>query len=350
MTTGAGLARVLCVEDELHLLNDLQEELGVAGYEVRGATSVAHALEVLHDFLPDLVLCDVMLGNDDQVDGYALHRYIREQRPDLAATPFILLTALGQRKDLLQAKQQGVDDYLVKPVDYDLLLATIGTRLASVGRVQDTRGSRRDELLGHMRAIFAQLPGTVLLCDGANALLSANYQAQLLMQEHGLWRVDDKGQLEWPHATPASLQLLRRNMAEMSCCRVGERRVQSLEMSRASDNILLSLLKFDGDEGASAEQQLFALFVCSAQSRPVPEVETLRMLFGLTRAEARVARLVAQGLRPEAAADELNVSVATINFHLRNLFQKAGVTRQSDLVAQVLAAGWSLPEIPEVYS
>ena len=48
-----------------------------------------------------LVLCDVMLGDDDEPDGYFVHQHIRQQRPDLAATPFIFLTALGQRDDLL---------------------------------------------------------------------------------------------------------------------------------------------------------------------------------------------------------------------------------------------------------
>lgn len=347
MISGSGLPRVLCVEDQQSLLSDLLEELRAAGYDVRGATSVAEAVEVLDDFMPDLVLCDVMLGDDAQADGYALHQHIRQQRVDLAATPFILLTALDQRKDLLQAKQQGIDDYLVKPVDYDLLLATIGTRLASVGRVRDTHASGHETLLVRMREIFAQLPGAVLLCDGNQALLSANLLAQTLMQEHGLWRVDNRGRLEWPQALPASLQSMQRNIAEMSDAAVGERRVQSLEMSRASDTVLLGLLKLDDAAGASAEQQLFGLFLCSAQSRPVPDVESLRMLLGLTKAEARVARLLAQGLRPEAVADELHVSAATVNFHLRNLFQKTGATRQSDLVAQVLAVGWALPEMPE---
>lgn len=348
--TGPGTpARVLCIEDEQTLLADLHDELTAAGYEVRTASSVQQALDVLAAFVPDLVLCDVMLGCDEQPDGYALHRHIRQQRPDLAATPFVLLTALGQRSDILLAKREGIDDYLVKPVDYDLLLATISARLASVGRVRDTQAYNREDLLGRMREAFAQLPGAVLLCDGERNLLSANYQAQALMQERGLWRVDSKGRLEWPDALPAGLQLLKRNVEEMSEAAVGGRRVQSVEMRRANDNVLLGLLKLDGDVKAPASQQMFALFVCSAQSRPVPEVETLRLLFGLTPSEARVARLLALGSRMSVIADELGVSVATVNFHLRNLFQKTSVTRQSDLVVKVLAAGWSLPDLTSSY-
>lgn len=340
--------RVLCIEDELTLLADLQEELTAAGYDVRVANSVAQALAVMDDFTPDLVLCDVMLGSDGQPDGYALHQHIREQRADLSATPFILLTALGQRSDLLQAKRLGIDDYLIKPVDYDLLLATIGARLASVGRVRDSQAYSQSELLGRMRDVFAQLPGAVLLCDGESNLFYANHQAQTLMQEHGLWSVDQKGRLDWPYALPAALSLLKKTIAEMNQGMAGVRRVQTLEMRRANDTVLLGLLKLDGSEQAAARQQLFALFVCSAQSRPVPDEEALRLMLGLTRSEARVARLLAQGVRSEAVAEELGISLATVNFHLRNLFQKTGVTRQSELVAQVLAIGWALPEIADV--
>lgn len=345
MTSTAPL--VLCVEDEPHLLNDLQEELVAAGYQVCQAASVAQAQDVLRNTSPDLVLSDIMLGSDDQPDGYHLHEHIRNKRPDLAAIPFIFLTALGQRSDLLLAKKLGVDDYLVKPVDYDLLLATIATRLASVHRVQDAQNnsSQHPLLLDQMRKIFAQLPSAVLLCNGEGLLLYANFKAQSLMQEHNLWRVNSQGKLKWPKALPASLKLLQHNMTSMLTANTGEHRVQCLEMSFSSDNILLSLLKLNGITGAPVDQHVFALFICSAQSRPVPDSKTLRLLFSLTPSEAKVASLLALGHRPESIASELHISAATVNFHLRNLFQKMGVTRQSDLIAQVLAAGWALPDL-----
>jgi DNA-binding NarL/FixJ family response regulator len=339
MSANATPVRVLCIEDEQTLLTDLQEELRAAGYEVRGASSVEQALAHLQEFTPDLVLCDVMLGHDDQPDGYYMHRYIRQHRPDLAAKPFIFLTALGQRSDLLQAKRQGVDDYLIKPVDYDLLLATISARLDQVGRV---RNLGQESMIERMRDVLAQLPGAVLLCDEALALLYANHKAQALMQENGLWQVNANGRLLWPEAAPAAVQRLQHNVAELSAAPAGTRTVVTLEMRRPGDNVLVSMLRLD-----SGEQPLLALFICSAQSRPVPEFETLRMLFGLTRTEARVAQLLAHGKRSEEVARELGVSNTTVAFHLRNLFQKTGAARQSDLVGLILAAGWALPDLAE---
>ena len=340
--------KLLCVEDELTLLEDLREELCAAGYEVRTAASIAQAKVCLDQYTPDLLLCDVMLGGDEDADGYALYHYIRRHRPDLSAMPFIFLTALGERGDLLQAKRLGVDDYLVKPVDYDLLLATLSARLQQVARLQNTRRSGRDELAERMRSMLSPLPGAVLLCDGDGHLLYANHRAQNMLQEQALWRVDQAGRVIWPHAQTESVQLLRRNFQQMSAESGEQRRVQSLEMNNSADNALLSLLKFDCAQGSSEPaQQLFALFICNAQSRPVPEEKLLRMLFGLTPTEARVARLLALGQRTEDISQGLSISATTVAFHLRNLFQKTGVARQSDLVALVLAAGWTLPSLHE---
>lgn len=337
--------RVLCVEDELTLLADLQEELCSAGYEVRAASSVGAALACLDGYAPDLILCDVMLGEDSAADGYDFHRRLREDRPDLAATPFIFLTALGQRSHLLQAKREGIDDYLVKPVDYDLLLATIGARLAQVGRVRSAAPRWQDQQILRLRDVLAPLPGAVLLCDGNRTLRYANHKAQTLMQESALWRVNTAGRLVWPEATAASMQRLQQHFSELCQGDGAGRRVQALEMRSPGDTVLVSLVRLSADSSPDPEQQLFAMFLCSAHSRPVPDVETLRLLFNLTRSEAKIARLLAQGRRTEDVSSELGISLATVSFHLRNLFQKTGVARQSDLVALVLAAGWTLPEL-----
>ncbi|UFQ97182.1 response regulator [Pseudomonas wenzhouensis] len=341
-----GKVRVLCIEDERLLLDDLHDELRAAGYEVSVAESAQRAFEQLDAFTPDLILCDVMLGGDDAADGYAVLRHVREQRPDLAITPFIFLTALGERDDLLQAKLQGVDDYLVKPVDYDLLLATLAARLQQVDRLKGTRRNSRDEQAERLRSVLSQLPGAVLLCDGHGQLLYANQRSQHLLQEQALWRVNSAGTVIWPHAMAESVRQLHLNLQQMSAEPGEARRVQTLEMRNSGDNALVSLIKIDcRDAATDAAGQLFVLFICNAQSRPVPDEEALRMLFGLTRTEAKVARLLALGKRSEEVAETLFVSATTVAFHLRNLFQKTGVSRQSDLVALVLAAGWTLPNL-----
>jgi DNA-binding CsgD family transcriptional regulator len=59
----------------------------------------------------------------------------------------------------------------------------------------------------------------------------------------------------------------------------------------------------------------------------------MRRAFGLTAAEARAAGLIAQGLSPEQAAQQLNIAVETARSQLKAVFSKTGTHRQSELAA-----------------
>ncbi len=125
---------ILCVEDEELLLGDLVEELEDANYNVVTARNGNEALQVLKTVTPDLILCDMMMPG---MDGPALLKTVREDYPALNQVPFMFLTARCSRDDMIEGKKLGSDDYLTKPVDYDLLLATIESRLAGVRRMAE---------------------------------------------------------------------------------------------------------------------------------------------------------------------------------------------------------------------
>jgi DNA-binding CsgD family transcriptional regulator len=67
-------------------------------------------------------------------------------------------------------------------------------------------------------------------------------------------------------------------------------------------------------------------------------VEQLRGLLGLTRQEARLALLLAEGSELREAAESLGIGYETARSHLRSALAKAGVRRQGQLVAQVVAS------------
>lgn len=344
-------ACILCIEDEATLLADLLEELKAADYQVVAASSVEQALLQLKQRRPDLVLCDVMLGDNCSRDGYFIHQYIREQRPDLADLPFIFLTALGQRSAQLDAKRLGVDDYLVKPVDYDMLLATVSARLAQVERLRGyTRRNKQGGFLEHLQNIFSQLPGAVLLCDADGQLVYANPKAQRLYEEDAVWALNGSGRLSWPKVKAQSLQAFKQCAAELNAAPAGQRRALALERHDSVGAMFVSMLSMAPDTPTPPDSagKLLAIFLSCAQSRSLPELETLRLIFALTPTEARVALLLAQGLRSEEVALELGVSASTVAFHLRNLFAKTATGRQADLVALVLSAGWALPDLSTV--
>ena len=132
-------ARILCVEDEELLLDDIAEELEDEGYQTIKAHNGKEAIEILKHQTVDLILCDIMMP---LVNGLTTLKLIRERLPQHDEVPFIFLTAKATREDILAGKKMGVDDYLTKPIDYDLLLATISARLDQVRRIQETNEAR----------------------------------------------------------------------------------------------------------------------------------------------------------------------------------------------------------------
>src|SRR5690606_29630950 len=81
---------------------------------------------------PDLVICDVMMP---ELDGHGVVQTLRAEA-DTAAVPFIFLTARSDKGDVRIGMNFGADDYLIKPVVREDLLAAVETRLARAEAIE----------------------------------------------------------------------------------------------------------------------------------------------------------------------------------------------------------------------
>jgi two-component system, OmpR family, response regulator MprA len=116
--------RVLIVEDEPGIAGFVRRGLLFEGYTVNVAADGRAALTALRDTPPDLVVLDIMLP---EIDGIEITRRVRaaeaaEGRP---AVPILMLTARDEVPDRVAGLEAGADDYLVKPFDFDELLARV---------------------------------------------------------------------------------------------------------------------------------------------------------------------------------------------------------------------------------
>ncbi|MHA6688896.1 response regulator [Devosia sp. A449] len=130
---------ILCVEDEEDLRRDIADELSEAGYAVIEASDGAEALQQLAAQRPDLILCDISMPG---LNGHAVLQATQAEGGEHAGIPFVFLSALADPREVVAGKRLGADDYLVKPIDYDLLLATVDARLRQVARLRAQLGSR----------------------------------------------------------------------------------------------------------------------------------------------------------------------------------------------------------------
>jgi DNA-binding response OmpR family regulator len=130
--------RVLCIEDDSETATLIAEELIDRGFEVNVAYSGEDGLAAILRDKPDLVLSDISMPG---MSGFEVLARFTKLAPRFEQIPFIFLTALADRDNELRGRRLGADDYVTKPIDFDVLEAIIQTRLARAGR-GDTELSR----------------------------------------------------------------------------------------------------------------------------------------------------------------------------------------------------------------
>lgn len=114
---------ILIVEDNPDLAYGLRTGLEIEGYEVAVAEDGETGLARAKQWLPDLVILDLMLPG---MDGY---RVLRSLRDDGLEMPVLILTARGQEADKVLGFRLGADDYVTKPCGVLELLARVGALL-----------------------------------------------------------------------------------------------------------------------------------------------------------------------------------------------------------------------------
>ena len=122
-------ARLLCIDDEQRILDLLVEELRDHGFEVRGLTVSAKAIEEILAFRPDLVILDVQMPN---MSGFEFMAELKAL-PGGREIPVIVLTANDNMQDIFGS--EGVKGYFVKPVEPLKMEARIRQVLGLTGEI-----------------------------------------------------------------------------------------------------------------------------------------------------------------------------------------------------------------------
>lgn len=126
------MKKILVIEDNLEVRENLCEILELDSYEVISAENGKIGVEKALSESPDLILCDVMMP---QLDGFGVIK-ILNKNPKVNHIPLIFLTAKAEKDDLRKGMGLGAEDYITKPFDDVELLEAIEIRLAKAARIQ----------------------------------------------------------------------------------------------------------------------------------------------------------------------------------------------------------------------
>ena len=175
------MSRVLIIDDTEAMRDVISDILSAEGYEVTSAADGAAGLREAAALHPDLILCDIMMPG---MNGYEVLSVLRRE-PSTAVTPVIFLTGLGGPEDLRAAMNLGADDYLLKPVHANVLIAAVAARLTRSAAVRREAERRLQELR-------EELTRSLLPHEFLTPLTTVMGLASLLMEEGAIPARDTK--------------------------------------------------------------------------------------------------------------------------------------------------------------
>ncbi|NWJ47238.1 MAG: response regulator [Chloroflexi bacterium] len=119
------MVKILVIEDEEQIREEVMDWLQFEGYEVSGAANGRLGLEAIQREVPDLIICDIAMP---ELDGHDVLIEVRSNST-LNHIPFVFLTAAADHDAVRKGMTLGADDYLTKPFTHAEVLNTIRTRL-----------------------------------------------------------------------------------------------------------------------------------------------------------------------------------------------------------------------------
>lgn len=127
------MARILLIEDNPEIRENMTEILELAGYNVDNAPNGKDGVDLALAQRPDIIICDIMMP---VLDGYGVLHLI-QKHPELNGVSFIFLTARSERHEIRKGMESGADDYITKPFGGTELLNAIETRLKKMQQLKE---------------------------------------------------------------------------------------------------------------------------------------------------------------------------------------------------------------------
>jgi two-component system, sensor histidine kinase and response regulator len=140
------MKKILVIEDETPVRDNIMELLNAEGYSSIGAKDGEEGARMAWETIPDLIICDILMPN---MDGFGVLARLKKE-PRTITIPFLYLTALQERRDMRKGMRLGADDFITKPFKREELLDAVKVGLekhqAIVDQVQRKLTDLRENL------------------------------------------------------------------------------------------------------------------------------------------------------------------------------------------------------------
>ena len=167
------------IEDEPDIADLLEFNIINAGYKSSKSKDGETGLEKVREMQPDLILLDLLLPGINGLDVCSILKSDTQTK----SIPIIMLTALGQEKDIVKGLESGADDYITKPFSVEILLARIR---AVLRRNLSDKTTQEDNVSIHGITITPKTRGVLVENKKLN-LTFTEFQILHLLASHPGW-------------------------------------------------------------------------------------------------------------------------------------------------------------------
>lgn len=307
------MMKILVIEDETILREEVVEWMKWEGYEVFSASDGIAGVNEAFQHQPDLIICDITMP---LLDGYGVLLELRAN-PSTAAIPFIFVTARALHEDVRKGMSLGADDYITKPFTRMELLQAVQTRLEKIAVQQQ---QRQDEIEQWQQS-FEQERDQRLLKSKLVAMFSHDFRNPLaaILSSISIVRdyadhMDEQRRRKYLNRAEASARQLLQMLDDMLV--VSQMETGNLDFSPERLNIS-ELLREIVDEFQSIHTETCPLIFKSQFADDImADPRLLRQI---------VANLISNAIKYSPQGNEVQVLLEYDNGHVRFSVQDQGI-------------------------
>lgn len=313
--------KILIIEDDFTLRENLTEFLTEEGFNVNSADNGVTGIQMAISQMPDIILCDIMLPGMNGLEILKTVQQIKTTSP----IPLIFISAKSEKEDIRSGMQLGADDYITKPFDLYELLQTIRIRLEKNERIKKIYDEKFYALIDN------PLMGVFIYVDDKFEYVNAKFASLF--------------GLEIKEFTSKSFKDL---IASESANQIMEKIRKGLK------GILENVqVQFDAVNMKNSQKKLIGLYANKIDYKgisalvgntiEIEEKEIKNDFFikmenpdNLSKRELEILRLVCKGLSTSEIAESNFISTRTVDAHRANILNKTGNRNTAELFMYAL--------------
>ena len=313
------MKKILIIEDDKVLRENTAEFLKEEGFQVYTAEDGLVGVQIAMKYIPDLIICDIIMPN---MNGYDFYKTI-QQIKTTTSIPLIFLTAKIEKEDLRMGMQLGADDYITKPFDFNELLRTINIRFEKYEKLQQMYDEKFYTMIDNpLMGVFIYKDNKFDFVNNAFAKIFGLYQSDFsnLSFESLIAKDENKSVFEKIQRCINGIQ----NTVHVSFKAIHK------DKENIFVEVYASRVSYKGDTALIGD--IIDSTHVSKDEKILLKNNPRETKIKLSKRESEILALLCKGQSSSEIGNKFGISSRTVDTHRTNLLGKTGTKNTAELI------------------